>query len=116
MNNTDEETRYNIQCNIVEKYYKEYDNNLTEWKEVSDLELDLNDRIIIYFCPDSQKNIYKLYPKCGKIIQIIDNYLIRDISGEIINMLHENVSYFGDNRGYTIQIFKVITKKRKFED
>ena len=45
MNNTDEETRYNIQCNIVEKYYKEYDNNLTEWKEVSDLELDLNDRI-----------------------------------------------------------------------
>lgn len=114
MNFLDEEPEYNRCCDIVSEYHNNNETILTEWKETDESELKLDDKIIIYFSPDSQRYIYSLYPKCGQIVQIRDNILIKNANDTIENMFHENVSYYGDSKGYSYQIFKLVTRKRKY--
>jgi len=71
--------------------------------------LELNDIIHINFIPDSQKYIYDLYPKFGKIISIEnDEIIIENLDKAHENLLHEGVSYMGQSLGYSYYIYKFI--------
>jgi len=96
----------------VELYEKEHeqiqeiikDNNLIPIK----LE-DLKDgqTVLINFWPFSQRYIYYLIPKLGKIVHIPDtndlyDYKIQSYKSNvgIESLFHPNVSYYGDSLGY----------------
>jgi len=78
-------------------------------KEISIDELKIDDIIKIEFIPDSQKYIYDLYPKFGKIISINNdnNIIIKNLDNNFENLLHDSVSYYGDSLGYSFIIFKI---------
>lgn len=79
--------------------------------DISDLEL--NDIIHINFIPDSQKYIYDLYPKFGKIISIEnDKIIIENLDKVHEDLLHEGVSYMGQSLGYSYYIYKFICSKK----
>lgn len=114
----DEITKFNEKSIIVDNFIKENNNILTEWKQINECDIKLNDKIYVYYCPDSLKYIDRLYPKCGEIIQIIkdvDEYdiILKNSNNEIESLFHENLSYYGDYRSYSCTIYKLITKKRK---
>lgn len=71
--------------------------------------LELNDIIHINFIPDSQKYIYDLYPKFGKIISIEnEKIIIENLDDAHEDLLHEGVSYMGQSLGYSYYIYKFI--------
>jgi hypothetical protein len=83
--------------------------------------VNINDMVYICFYPNSQKYIYTLTPKIGKIISIEKNNLSKYndeeencINIEIINhknkrqnLLHSGVSYMGHSLGYDYQIYLI---------
>lgn len=102
-------------------YYDEYDINYFEEKEeeiknyigkneieeINYSQIKVGDKIIINFYPYSQKYIYILYPKYGKVIENIDkNNIIIKNDKKIYNIFHEGVSII--NNGYDYRIFRII--------
>ncbi len=88
--------------------------------EISDLQV--NDTVYINFYPNSQKYIYSLYPKYGKVLSIkldkhfdnlekkyYQNYIIKiqNHNGLIENLLHDGVSYYGTSLGYDYSLYLV---------
>lgn len=99
---------YNIKSNKINNYV----NNILLLKKkilINISDLKLNDLILIDFIPDSQKYIYDLYPKIGKIISISEeNIIINNLDNENEELLHDNVSYLGQSLGYSYSIYKFI--------
>jgi len=78
--------------------------------DIQDLKID--QEVVIYFTPYSQKYIYSLYPKFGKIHSISDDFnqiQIINQSKQIEKLLHDGVSYYGDSLGYDY-VIKQITR------
>jgi len=70
-------------------------------------DLRINDIIHINFIPDSQKYIYDLFPKFGKIFSIEnENIIIENLDKIQENLLHDGVSYMGQSLGYSYYIYK----------
>ena len=63
-------TEYERYSNLAEEYQNKHLIDQHEWLEVEYSDLKINDCIVCYFHPDSQKHIYDLYPKYGKVIEI----------------------------------------------
>ncbi len=79
-------------------------------------EVKNGDQVYINFYPNSQKYIYTLYPKLGTVEKIkmykfdnneIPSVTIKNHKGEIEDLFHEGVSYYGDSLGYDYSIFLV---------
>jgi hypothetical protein len=108
----DEEDEYNKKNDIVQKYILDNKSILTEWIEISEDKLNKDDKIYIYYSSDSQRYMYTLYPKCGQILTMSNNnsdIFIKNPNNEIESIFHYNLSYYGDQRGYTCQIYKLVT-------
>ena len=100
----------------------------SEWiiKDISDIKVD--DQIVIYFYPDSQRYINDLYPKYGKVKKILTDEELQideetkkevysdsdfDLERLIIETedmyetsgAHGWVSYYGNSRGYFYTIY-----------
>jgi len=111
-------------------FYNEYDinyyelinnniNNIIINKKVKEIHIDdikIGDYIYITFIPDSQKYIYSLYSKIGKVIKIdLENKNILDFPDIIImnndgyeeNILHGSYAYYGNSLGYNYYIFLI---------
>ena len=78
--------------------------------------LNINDLVYVCFYPDSQKYIYTLTPKAGKVASIekcIDEeeeyFQIKIINykNETEDLLHPGVSYMGHSLGYDYQIYLI---------
>ena len=90
-------------------------------KKVNLNEIKIGDMIYISFYPCSQKYIYTLIPKIGKVISIenktIINYdekeediidvKIKNNTNEVEQLLHPGVSYMGHSLGYDYLIYLV---------
>ena len=84
-------------------------------------EININDTVYICFYPCSQKYIYTLTPKIGKVVSIENksfiNYneeeenviyiKISNTKNEIEDLLHPGVSYMGHSLGYDYIIYLV---------
>lgn len=89
-------------------------------------EINVGDKVYINFYPNSQKYIYTLYPKLGTVKNIkiyelddcelddceLDDYefpsiTIENYKGEVEELFHNGVSYYGDSLGYDYSIFLV---------
>jgi hypothetical protein len=89
--------------NTTEQINKIIENRIITPIELEDLKL--NQEILITFIPYSQKYIYKLIPKFGKLKKIPKNknifkYKIIDYNNKEECLFHSNVSYYGDSLGY----------------
>ena len=78
--------------------------------------LKINDMVYVCFYPDSQKYIYMLTPKIGKVSSIVncteedeeDKYInIINDKNETEDLLHPGVSYMGHSLGYDYQIYLI---------
>ena len=99
--------KYNNEINIINNHIN--NNYLNKKKvQININELNINDIIFIEFFPDSQKYIYDLYPKFGKIINIKDNIIIKNLNNQEEFLLHDSVSYYGTTLGYAYYIYKFI--------
>lgn len=96
--------KYNEMCNNIEEFCME-----KQKKDILLNELLIGQTIIIHFYPYSQKYIYKLYPKYGKIIKLgtlnsLEDFLIEYLDEEnnykTTRLFHESVSYIGNDMGY----------------
>lgn len=90
-------------------------------KKVNLNEINIDDMVYISFYPCSQKYIYTLGPKIGKVISIESkttlNYnedeedviwiKIKNHKNEIEDLLHPGVSYMGHSLGYDYLIYLV---------
>jgi len=93
-------------------------NEIIKSKELREIELeDLEIGKIIYivFIPYSQKYIYNLVPKLGKIEELPEDLIneillinIKNYKGINEGLFHEGVSYYGDNLGYDYKIYEII--------
>jgi hypothetical protein len=75
-------------------------------------DLKIGQIIVVYFIPYSQKYIYSLHPKFGKIYSVSDNLheiQIINTDNKIEKLFHDGVSYYGDSLGYDYEI-KQITR------
>lgn len=114
---------YERYSNLAEEYQNKHLTDQHEWLKVEYSDLKINDCIVCYFHPDSQKHIYDLYPKYGKVIEIIsstekkseDFFSEFDIENIIIEfnnnkekLSHQWASYLGNNRGYSYTIHKLV--------
>jgi hypothetical protein len=88
-------------------------------KQIKLEDLKINQVVIVNFYPHSQKYIYDLTPKFGKIIEVPENgnifgYKIinynTNSSEEIELLFHECMSYYGDSLGYEYDIFELVYK------
>ena len=74
-------------------------------------DLKINDMVYVCFYPDSQKYIYMLTPKIGKVssIENEDDPCIKIINykNETEYLLHPGVSYMGHSLGYDYQIYLI---------
>ena len=75
-------------------------------------DLVLNQLVYINFMPYSQKYIYNLFPKLGKLTKIsnydtINEFEILNYKKNIENLFHPSVSYYGDSLGYDYNIYLV---------
>ena len=94
-----EQKTYEIQTILIDK----------QVIEIKIEDININDNIYIIFMSYSQRYIYTLYPKYGTVISIDNNnIIINNIHNENENILHDNISYFGDSLGYEYTIYKVI--------
>jgi hypothetical protein len=106
-------------------------NTKAEWTVKNVSELKINDKIVVYFYPDSQRYINQLYPKYGTVVKILSDDEM-DIDKEILNELYSDIdlerviistedndeivvahpwtSYYGNSRGYfyTIDVLSII--------
>jgi hypothetical protein len=76
-------------------------------KRMIEIELEnikLNDLIYIKFIPYSQKYIYRLYPKYGRLLN--DNK-IKTYKNSIEDLFHDTVSYYGESLGYDYVLYKI---------
>ena len=65
------------EVNFYEEQHKqmlEFIGNKTE-EEINERDLQIGDKIVVYFYPASQKYIYLLYPKYGTIIKNTNQYI-----------------------------------------
>ena len=83
--------------------------------------LNINDLVYICFYPNSQKHIYSLTPKVGRISSIekciVLNYYgkeneyiqikITNYKNDTDDLLHPGVSYMGHSLGYDYQIYLI---------
>lgn len=102
---------YDDNNNTIQQLTKNYTK-----KEIKLEDLKVNQVVIVNFCPHSQKYIYDLIPKFGKIIEVPKNGNIFDYkiinynnnsSKEIELLFHEGVSYYGDSLGYDYEILEI---------
>jgi hypothetical protein len=99
------------------EYYEEQINHIEKFKgnnnliKINEEDIKINDKIIIYFYPCSQKYYHQLYPKYGKVININNKYsklfdnieLLNDFDN--YNASHGIVSDY--SRGYDYTIYKI---------
>jgi hypothetical protein len=96
---------------ISDRIYKEIANKTKKPININDI--NIGNTVMVEFMPYSQKYIYHLYPKYGTVNSIykkIDNEIeitIKNLNGEIENLLHEGVSYLGTSLGYEYQIYLI---------
>jgi len=118
----DQYEKYN---NMVNKFKKDNIKShkfLKKWIKVDYSDIKINDIIIIYFYPNSQKYIYDLYPKAGKVIKIdsndmnIENITIKPFNDKYNTdkLSHDWLGYFGNSRAYDYEIYKLKKIKPKF--
>jgi hypothetical protein len=76
-------------------------------------EIKVNQSVVINFYPNSQRYIYILTPKYGKVVQVSDSDNVFDYKivsynskseSESEYLFHTGVSYFGDSLGYDYSI------------
>ena len=112
INNNEDE--YNNYCNQAEQFYNLNINCNTYWNEINIDDLKINDIIIINYTPNSQRYIYDLYPKFGKIIRIEDSNILENIylnyQDNDINASHDWCGYYGNTRSYNYNIIKLYYK------
>lgn len=82
--------------------------------EISIDDININDIVYICFYPNSQKYIYSLIPKLGKVIRCKNNDQENNIEIKILNykneiesLLYSSVSYMSHSLGYEYQIYLV---------
>ena len=82
--------------------------------EISIDNININDLIYICFYPNSQKYIYSLIPKLGKVISCKNDNQENNIEIKILNykneiesLLYSSVSYMNHSLGYEYQIYLV---------
>ncbi len=86
----------------------------TPTQQIYENEIKVGDKIIIYFYPNSQKYMYILYPKYGKVIEDRNNsdeeYSLLNViiknDNEIYNAFHCGVSLY--STGFDYEIIKLI--------
>ena len=93
-------------------------------KSIDIYDLKVGDTVYINFTPNSQRYIYNLYPKYGKILSIdfnkiydeIDNKYYENNIIKIINhdniiddLLHGGVSYYGQSLDYDYSLFLIVS-------
>jgi len=136
----DEYQKYNKMVNKFKKNNIKSDKFLKKWIKVDYSDIKINDIIIIYFYTYSQKYLYSLYPKAGKVIKIDNNndvdmddmtideknifsdYTIENITIKQFNsnkystdkLSHGWLGYFGNSRSYDYEIYKLRKIKNKF--
>ena len=106
--NEDSKDKYDYEFNKINTYIN---NNFLDKKktEINIIDIKIDDIIYIEFMSDSQKYIYDLYPKFGKIINIInDDIIIKNLNNDEERLLHDNLSYYGNSLGYSFNIYKFI--------
>uniref|UniRef100_A0A6C0HA15 Uncharacterized protein n=1 Tax=viral metagenome TaxID=1070528 RepID=A0A6C0HA15_9ZZZZ len=107
MDETTESTQQIIYEQITQKIQNILINK--QMMEIKEEDININDNIYIIFMSYSQKYIYSLYPKYGTVMSIDNNnIIIKNINNENENILHDNISYFGDSLGYEYTIYKII--------
>ena len=101
--------------------YELINNNINEIinnkkiKQIQISDIKINDYIYITFTPDSQKYIYSLYSKIGKVIKIdlknnildYPDIIIMNNDGYEENILHGSYAYYGNSLGYNYYIFLI---------
>jgi len=93
----------------------EFKNKFNNYIFINNIDkLKINDIVIIEYYPYSQKYIYNLYPKFGKIINILNLELYNDDILSIIILQNNNEIYNAShgqynmyNRGYDYDIIKI---------
>lgn len=104
---------YNTNLRNAENFINLNETSQYKWNFVEYEELKLGDVVVITYISYSQKNIYDLYPKFGRIIKIdnlkdiddcesytIENiYLYNDYNGEY-NAAHDWCGYYGNTKAY----------------
>jgi len=129
----DEYEKYNKMVNKFKKNNIKSTRFFKKWIKVDYSNLKINDIVIIYFYPDSQKYLYSLYPKAGKVIKInndndinmedltpeekmlFSNHTIENITIKPFNnkkyandiLSHDWLGYFGNSRSYDYEIYKL---------
>ena len=106
-----DDTTENTHKVIYEQITQEIQNILVNKQmiKINIEDININDTIYIIYMPYSQRYIYLLHPKYGTVISIDNNnIIIKNINNETENMLHDNISYFGDSLGYEYIIYKII--------
>ena len=82
-------------------------------QEINIDELKIDDYVYISFIPDSQKYIYDLTSKLGKIIKIdnkereFPDITILNYENESEDLLHGSCSYYGQSLGYSYTIYLI---------
>ena len=85
-----------------------------ETKNISGLDIQIGDKIIVYFYPASQKHIYTLYPKYGEVIENKntqdDDYTLFNVTlknnNHTYHAFHEGLGIY--SRCFDYKIVKVI--------
>ena len=112
INNNEDE--YNNYCNQAEQFYNLHINCNTHWDEININDLKINDIIIINYTSNSQRYMYDLYPKFGKITKIdqniLENIYMTNIFENDINASHDWCGYYGNSRSYDYNIIKLFYK------
>ena len=108
----DNEEQYNYYCYQAEQFYNQNLKFNTYWHDVSIDDLKIDDIIIINYTSNSQRYIYDLYPKFGKIIRIDDSNILENIylNHNDINASHDWCGYYGNTRSYDYNIIKLYYK------
>jgi len=102
-------TYYEEQTEEVKKFI-----NNKETIDINDNDIRLGDEIVIYFYPCSQKYIYTLYPKYGKVIEnkntqdveyTLFNVILKN-NNEIYNAFHDGLGIY--SRCFDYKVVKLI--------
>lgn len=102
---------------------KKLDNflNDTMYVNIDITDIKVGQEVFITFIPNSQKYIYNLHPKFGKIHFVPDKFDLENFEdfisrikiinheGKLENLFHPSVSYYGDSLGYSY-IIKEVTR------
>ena len=104
----------------IDNYEKinNYINKIIVNKNIKQIYIDdikVGDYIYINFTPDSQKYIYNLTSKIGKVINIdlennmfnLPNIIILNDDGDEEELLHGSYAYYGNSLGYNYYIYLI---------